>query len=928
MNILSIFKLFKDENGNDSENIGILKQKSSSKVKYKRHYKPKNKAACFENFNSNGLSFKEAGYILKKYGENSIISQKNVSAVKIFAGQFKDFLMLILLVAAVVSIFMGEFIESVSISTILFLNAVMGFVQEYKTEKTLEALDNMLTLDVNVIREGSVNAVPANKIVIGDIILLKAGDVVPADAVILDCKKLELDESIITGESNPVIKEKSELPSETNSLNRKDVVYMGTAVVKGSCTAKVIATGMKTQMGKVAKVIDNIANESTPLQKKLDQMGKFIVVGCLIISLIVVAFGILRGESVLDMVITGLSLAVACVPEGLPAIVTIALAFAVRHMIKHKALVRKLHAVETLGCASVICTDKTGTITQNSMTVKKIITANYDFYVEGDGFKKDGNILINKDKASFSIYPFLKDILQTFVVCNSCELNLKENGEFNFVGDPTEAALLVAAFKAGVTKNNSEYVILDETPFDPCKRFMTVCAANRNGGKFIFMKGAYDVVVEKCKFYKENTKISINRVRDILDEKHNTMCRAGMRVLAFAYKSLDGYDNDFTFLGFAAMLDPPREEAKAAVRVCKSAGIKTIMITGDNKYTAKTIAKQVGIYKKGDLCVEGSYIDSISDDELKGLVKRVTVFARVSPKHKLKIVKALKSLGNVVAMTGDGVNDAPAIKEADIGVSMGLSGSDVAKQAADLVLVDDNFSTLVSAVEEGRLIYNNIRKFMRYLLSCNIGEILTSLFAILIGMPIPLLPMQILLINLVTDSLPAIALGLEPKDRDVMGSPPRDSKESIFSKGLLFNILVRGFLIAITTLTVFTIVFRTTLSIDISRTATFLTLVSLQLIHVFECKSETKSIFQINHLNNKKLLFAVGLSFFVSFCAVWVSPLNKIVKNYPLSLSNTLIVVVLTLLVPLINAIILGVKEYLSRRNGYEETFSLPIDFY
>ena len=866
MNILSIFKLFKDENGNDSENIGILKQKSSSKVKYKRHYKPKNKAACFENFNSSGLSFKEAGYILKKYGENSIISQKNVSAVKIFAGQFKDFLMLILLVAAVVSIFMGEFIESVSISTILFLNAVMGFVQEYKTEKTLEALDNMLTLDVNVIREGSVNAVPANKIVIGDIILLKAGDVVPADAVILDCKKLELDESIITGESNPVIKEKSELPSETNSLNRKDVVYMGTAVVKGSCTAKVIATGMKTQMGKVAKVIDNIANESTPLQKKLDQMGKFIVVGCLIISLIVVAFGILRGESVLDMVITGLSLAVACVPEGLPAIVTIALAFAVRHMIKHKALVRKLHAVETLGCASVICTDKTGTITQNSMTVKKIITANYDFYVEGDGFKKDGNILINKDKASFSIYPFLKDILQTFVVCNSCELNLKENGEFNFVGDPTEAALLVAAFKAGVTKNNSEYVILDETPFDPCKRFMTVCAANRNGGKFIFMKGAYDVVVEKCKFYKENTKISINRVRDILDEKHNTMCRAGMRVLAFAYKSLDGYDNDFTFLGFAAMLDPPREEAKAAVRVCKSAGIKTIMITGDNKYTAKTIAKQVGIYKKGDLCVEGSYIDSISDDELKGLVKRVTVFARVSPKH--------------------------------------------------------------TAVEEGRLIYNNIRKFMRYLLSCNIGEILTSLFAILIGMPIPLLPMQILLINLVTDSLPAIALGLEPKDRDVMGSPPRDSKESIFSKGLLFNILVRGFLIAITTLTVFTIVFRTTLSIDISRTATFLTLVSLQLIHVFECKSETKSIFQINHLNNKKLLFAVGLSFFVSFCAVWVSPLNKIVKNYPLSLSNTLIVVVLTLLVPLINAIILGVKEYLSRRNGYEETFSLPIDFY
>ncbi len=924
MNILSIFKLFKDGNGNVN-----FKYKNRHKVQNQSVNLRKSKIEGIRNVNNiSGLSFKEASNILKKHGENSIVSHKNVSAVKIFAGQFKDFLMLILLVAAAVSIFMGEFIESVSISAILFLNAIMGFIQEYKTEKTLEALDNMLTLNVNVIREGSVTAVPANKIVRGDIILLKAGDVVPADAVILDCKKLELDESILTGESSPVIKEKSEPPSTINSLNIKDVVYMGTAVVKGSCTAKVLATGMNTQMGRIAKVIDNIADEATPLQKKLDQMGKFIVVGCLIISFIIVAFGILRGESVLDIIITGLSLAVACVPEGLPAIVTIALAFAVRHMIKRKALVRKLHAVETLGCASVICTDKTGTITQNRMTVKKIITPNYEFDVEGDGFRKDGDILINNDKASFSTYPFLKDILQTFVVCNNCEINLNEQGEFNFVGEPTEAALLVAAFKAGVTKNDKEYVILDETPFDSYKKFMTVCAANKHGNRFVFMKGAYDVVIKKCKFYKEGLEIPINSVRAALDAKHSAICKAGMRVLAFAYKCLDGGDSYFTFLGLAAMLDPPRKEAKAAVRICKSAGIKTIMITGDHKDTAKAIAKQVGIYKKGDLCVEGSYIDSINEDELKSLVKRGTVFARVSPSHKLKIVKALKSLGNVVAMTGDGVNDAPAIKEADIGVSMGVSGSDVAKQAADLVLLDDNFSTLVDAVEEGRLIYNNIRKFMRYLLSCNIGEILTSLFAILMGMPIPLLPMQILLINLVTDSLPAIALGLEPKDRDVMGSPPRDAKESIFSKGLLFNILVRGFLIAITTLTVFTIIFRTTLSIDISRTATFLTLVSLQLIHVFECKSETKSIFKINHLNNKKLLFAVGLSFFVSFCAVWVSPFNRIVKNYPLSLVNTLIVIFLTLLVPVINAIMLGVKEYLNKRDGYEETFGLPIDFY
>ena len=893
--------------------------------KEKRNIKMNEEKISGKNFR--GLSSKEAESLLKKYGENSIASEKNVSAVKIFAGQFKDFLVLILLVATVVSIFMGEFVEAISILFVLFLNAIMGFIQEYKTEKTLEALDNMITPNAKVFRDGRICDLLANKIVKGDLIFVKTGDIVSADAVILESKKLEVDESILTGESISITKEKDLSLDETNKLNKKNIIYMGTAVVKGDCIARVVATGKETQMGKIASMLENISGSQTPLQKKLGQMGKFIITACLLVSFIVIIVGILRGEVILDMVMTGLSLAVASVPEGLPAIVTIALAFAVKHMIRKNALVRKLHAVETLGCANVICTDKTGTLTQNKMTVKKIVTANFEFDVTGQGFSKEGSISIEGENVNLKKYPFLKDILTNFVVCNGSTIFTEGDSSksWSYYGESTEVALLVAAFKANINKDNVPYEIFDEIPFDSSKKFMTVFARTKDGRKFAFVKGAYDVIAKKCRFYKEDYVVSFKEVETNFNLKNEKYSSAGMRVLAFAYKEIDreGIDGDLTFLGLCAMLDPPRKEVKSAIHMCKLAGIKTVMITGDSVFTAKAIAKNVGIYRKGDFCIEGKDLDKMSDDELKARVKNISVFARVSPNHKLRIVKAFKETKNVVAMTGDGVNDAPAVKEADIGVCMGISGSEVTKQAADVVLLDDNFSTLVTAVEEGRTIYKNIRKFMRYLLSCNIGEVLTSLIAILMGMPIPLLPIQILLINLVTDSLPAISLGLEPKEKGIMESPPRDVNESIFSKGLMFTIIVRGFLIAITTLFVFTTIFRLTLSIDLARTATFLTLVSSQLIHVFECKSETKSIFKINYLNNKKLLFSILVSFTISILAVFYSPFNKIIKNYPLNFCETSIVVLSVLAVPFLNAIFLSIKNVISKKRNEKEIFKI-----
>lgn len=925
MKMPAIFRQFIDDDG-DSESSGGsirgLQQRSSSNSQQNAQLGSGGFEGTNLNDAENGLSLKVVEKRLKQDGENCLVSQSNVSAMKIFAGQFKDFLVLVLLVSTLISIFMGEITEAIVIASILFLNALMGFLQEFKTEKTLEALDNMVSPSATVLREGKLVKVSANLLVRGDIVFLKSGNSVPADCVVLQANRFEVDESILTGESVAVEKK------ETNSPNGNgNMVFMGTSVLKGMAKVRVVETGMATQMGKISAMISNVQKEQTPIQKRLSQMGAIIVFGCLSAAFFVVLIGILRGEQVFDMVVTGLSLAVASVPEGLPAIVTIALSFAVKHMVKRKALVRKLHAVETLGCANLICTDKTGTITQNKMTVKKIVVANDEFDVEGDGFSIEGGLLLNNKKFKLQHKTVLENIIYSFVLCNGANLFVDESSNVvrSVVGEPTEVALLVAAAKLKVFKNNllnSTFEPYNEVPFDSNRKYMAVFAklkANESR-KFVFVKGAYDVVLKKCSKceIKSGEFVSFSQVKHFFDLKNEEFAKEGMRVLSFAYGETSNgelnCESGLTFLGLAAMFDPPREQAKAAVAVCRRAGIRTVMITGDQKLTAIAIAKQVGIYRASDRCVQGNELDSISDDELKKMVNGVTIFARVSPQHKLKIVKAFKSGGNVVAMTGDGVNDAPAIKEANIGVAMGKNGSDVAKQAADLVLLDDNFATLVSAIEEGRIIYSNMRKFIRYLLSCNFGEVLTSLFAMIIGMPVPLLPMQILLINLVTDGLPAIALGLEPAEPGAMDSAPRSIKETLFSNGLISKIIVRGVLMALATLTVFTTIFKATLSIELARTATFLALIGLQLVHVFECKSEKKSIFRINYFNNRKLLLAVAVSLTLTIVSVWFVPVGKVLKNYPLTFKQLGVVAFFTLIVPVVNGLVCEIRNFLKKR--------------
>lgn len=878
---------------------------------------------------SGGLTTKQAAERLSQEGPNQLKGKKKVSPLKLFTDQFKDFLVMILLVSTAASIFMGEITEAVAIAIIVLANAVMGFAQEYKTEKTIEALKNMSAPTAKVYRDGELTELDTSQLVRGDLILIEAGDRIPADAVLLESVCMQADEAILTGESVPVSKLEDKNAGEGNEPNKPNILYMGTSVTKGHGKARVVATGMNTQMGKIADMLDEIEEQPTPLQKRLDELGKYIAIGCLAIAAVIMVAGLLRGEPLIQMIITGVSLAVAAVPEGLAAIVTIALALAVKRMVRRKALIRKLHAVETLGCASVICSDKTGTLTENKMTVKQVYTLGDRLEVEGNGYQKAGAFLLAGERVNASLMPAVKSLLEVAVVCNNAQLTgpskqdlrdrtrNRSKGNWGAVGEPTEIALLIAAAKAGMTAAGlaEEYTKVDEIPFDSTRKCMSVIVKNRSGRKFIFTKGAYDVLIKKCGYvhlHDSISKLADPHIRQI-DRANEEMANGGMRVLGLAMRELTGNDHnesDLVFLGLLGMIDPPRKQAKKAVQTCHRAGVKTVMITGDHKLTACAVAKQIGIFKEGNLCVTGAEIDRMSDDELAKIVNKVTVFARVSPNHKLKIVRALKRRGHIVAMTGDGVNDAPAIKEADIGVSMGITGSDVTKQAADVILMDDNFATLVAAIEEGRVIYSNIRKFIRYLLSCNIGEVMTMFAGMIMGMPVVLLPMQILLINLVTDGLPAIALGLEPAEDDTMKRKPRKADESVFSGGLVHTIVFRGILIGFTTLAVFILIFRMSLSVDAARTGAFLTLVLTQLIHVFECKSETKSIFTIPYFNNIKLILAVIFSGVITFAGIYFHPLNVVLRTVPLTQPQLLIAIGLSLLVPVINAVFLAFKKH------------------
>ncbi|WP_303838659.1 cation-translocating P-type ATPase [Ruminococcus flavefaciens] len=869
-----------------------------------------------------GLTENEAAEKLKTEGENVLAENRKTGPMRIFLGQFRDVMVMILLGATVISILLGEISDAVTIILIVLLNAILGFIQEYRTEHTLEALRSMTSPTAKCWRNDKLREIEASKLVTGDIIELEAGDRIPADCAVIKAAGFFSDEAILTGESVAVSKSAGSPEDTDNSLNKANIVYCGASATKGVCRAKVIATGKNTQMGKISEMLTDIDREQTPLQKRLGELGKVVAIICLIVCAAVFGAGVLRGENVFDMLMTGITIAIAAIPEGLPATVTIALALAVSRMLKQKALVNKLHSVETLGCTSVICSDKTGTITENKMTVTELSTAGTDYHFSGMGYRVSGAVTKGDDIAvNPAAEKALTEALRCGVLCSTAEISTQETpksrnrgalagrGEWQVTGDPTEAALLIAAAKAGITKESlsGSCRIMGEYPFDSETRFMAVhCSCGSE--KRMYFKGAEEVLLPRCSQYisGNGTPVPMSAaVRRELAKKAAEMSDRALRVLALAMCSSETLEPDrgnLVFLGFAGMTDPPREEAKTAIRKCGAASVKTVMITGDHKNTAVAVAKKAGLLK-GGLAMTGEELNALSDEELDKIIGKYTVFSRVEPVHKLRIVRSFKRRGEIVTMTGDGVNDAPAVKEADVGVAMGITGTDVTKQAADVILMDDNLATLVSAVEQGRCVYANIRKFVRYLLSCNIGEVLTMFLGILMGMPVVLLPVQILLVNLVTDGLPAVALGMELPEKDIMNRPPRRSQEGFFSGGLMWKIVIRGIFIGLSTLASFTAVMRLGGTLEACRTAALITLVVSQLIHVFECRSERRSLFRMNPFGNMKLVFAVVISAAVLATAVMLPQLQMVFSTVTLTTPQLLTALGFSAAVPLISSI-------------------------
>ena len=838
-----------------------------------------------------GLSTREAEKRIKTYGLNELKHKKKKSPVLIFLSQFNDFLVWVLIGATIISGIIGDKADAVTILIIVIVNAILGFVQEFRTEKSLEALQEMAAPTCKAIRDGNIKVINSRELTIGDVVILEAGDRIPADGTFIDAANMVVDESLLTGESVGISK-------DTNK--GKNEGYMGTIVLKGRGLLLIESIGMQTERGKIANLLDNIEEEKSPLRERLDSLGKILVIVCIVVCIIVTVLGILRGNDITEMFLLGVSLAVAAIPEGLAAIVTVALALGVSRMLKRNALIRKLPAVETLGCTSVICSDKTGTLTQNKMTVKEILT-------NGKVYELDKEKIYDCEK-----------LKEAFIYCNDTNYNYDiKDVDKAVMGDPTETALVKVFFKE--TKELEGFIgranRVFEIPFDSTRKMMTVIM-NANGKETCYMKGAPERVLERCNAVLENGKIkplTAQKKKQIYSYIESMSNRA-LRCIAAAYKEEhvvknDSVEENLIFLGVAGSMDPPRIEVKDAVLKCKMAGVKPVMITGDHKNTALAIAKSINICTTDDQAITGDELEKMSDEELAKRVCKLRVFARVSPNHKLRIVKAFKKNNNIVAMTGDGVNDAPAIKEADIGVAMGISGTDVTKEAAAMVLMDDNFATIVSAVEEGRIIYDNIRKFIRYLLSCNLGEVLTMFLASLFYLPNPLTPIQILFVNLATDGLPAIALGVDPADKDIMRQTPREKNEGIFARGLWEIIIVRGCLIGICTLLSFMVGRYYGMDLATCRTIALCTLVMSQLLHVFECRSERHSIFEINVLTNPYLLGAVLVSITMICGILYIPFLRGVFNTVALNLGQWLLVIFFSGIIFLINSVYLLIKS-------------------
>ncbi len=852
-----------------------------------------------------GINSDEAVRRRKAFGPNKLDEAESPSIILMFLAQFKDFMVVVLLAATLISGILGEYLDAIAIILIILVNGVLGFVQERKAEKSLQALKQLSSPKMKVLRDSQWMTIPAQEAVIGDVIRIESGDRIGADVRILSCQDLLIEESALTGESLPVNKHPEPIAdNQPGPGDQHNMGFMGTLVTKGKGTGIITATGMKTEMGKIAHLIQTADTMETPLQHRLEQLGKILIAAALMLTALVVVLGIIQGRDVYSMFLAGVSLAVAAIPEGLPAIVTIALAIGMQKMSKRKAIVRKLPSVETLGCATVICSDKTGTLTQNKMMVTKLWAGGDTWDVTGSGYSPYGDFFKGNTRVYSDDERSLKQLLTFGLLCSNATIHEK-NGEYVLDGDPTEGALVAAAMKAGLTEEvrEEEFKIIQEFPFDSNRKMMSMIVEDTLGKRYVIAKGAPDIVLKQCESLLWNEKKASLRKsyeRQIQDQL-NAFGELALRTIAVAFKPIQNEEkmlhsvqaeSRLTFVGLEGMIDPPREEVKQAVEDCKTAGIKTIMITGDHVTTATAIARNLGILPDQGKVMEGSKLSSLTVDELESQVEDIYVFARVSPEHKLKIVKALQNRGHIVAMTGDGVNDAPAIKASNIGISMGLSGTDVAKESSSLVLSDDNFATIRAAVEEGRNIYENIRKFIRYLLASNVGEILVMLFAILLMLPLPLVPIQILWVNLVTDGLPAMALGLDPAEGDVMRRDPRKPKEGVFARGLGWKIISRGIMIGVCTLAAFMICFgENPDNLVKAQTVAFSTLVLAQLIHVFDCRSE-RSVFHRNPFENKALVLAVLSSVGLLLAVIYYEPLQPIFHTTYLTMREWMLILV------------------------------------
>lgn len=883
-----------------------------------------------------GLASNEAAERLGTHGRNELTDGQSISPITLFLNQFKDFMVLVLVGATLISGLLGEYLDAITIIAIIIMNGVLGFLQEFRAERSLRALKELSAPNANVLRDGEVVQIPARELVPGDLVLLESGDRIPADLRFIETHGVYVEESALTGESVPVAKNVAALADEDIPLgDQRNLGFMGTMLTRGTAKGVVVRTGMETEMGKIADLIQSTDSMETPLQHRLEQLGKILIIVALALTVMVVAAGILHGQEPYGMFLAGVSLAVAAIPEGLPAIVTIALALGVQRMIQRKAIVRKLPSVETLGCASVICSDKTGTLTQNKMTVTHLWLGGDLLEVSGDGYDPHGAIMKQGAPVDLRNNQMLRRMLQVSVLCNNARLveekvegKRKKDAEpqsvWQIKGDPTEGALVVLGAKAGITHHSLTglYSRIGEMPFDSERKRMSVVVEHQ-GGRMVCTKGAPDVLLQQCTYVLWDDKVIpfTPTLKQKVLAANEGMAKNALRVLGLAYRELKATDrcddeseaeSQLVFVGLTGMIDPPRKEVRDAIVKCKRAGIKTVMITGDHQTTAEAIARQLGILPQDGLILNGQQLATMDDDALDKRVDDIYVYARVSPEHKLRIVKSLQRKGHVVAMTGDGVNDAPAIKAADIGIAMGISGTDVSKEASSLVLSDDNFATIVSAIEEGRGIYENIRKFIRYLLASNVGEIMTMFLAMMAGLPLPLVPIQILWVNLVTDGLPAMALGVDQAEKDLMQQKPRSAKENIFARRLGWKIISRGILIGLCTLAAFWITLKQggDGALVKAQTVAFVTLVMAQLIHVFDCRS-SRSIFHRNPLQNGWLVLAVVSSLALMIPVLYVEQLQPIFKTVPLGVSEW----ILSLGFAGIPTFLMGIGSVLSRPN-------------